>query len=1201
MNKRALQHFAPKERNELRISVERRLERLGILSDSTYKNFGEWMNAQGGVEGLNHRLGLNYPEGTYKDLFNEYQRSGYDDLVEETAYTWFNRLMAIRYMEVNNVLPDRVNILSSVDGGHQPEILTDYDYLDINFQEIEILKFDNKEELAYKKLFIAATNKLGEVMPYLFDQLQGWTELLLPEKMLEEGSIIDRVVNNDGLTESFESGIEAVGWLYQFYNSELKNKVFSHPKSKKIEKSDIAPATQLFTPEWIVKYMVENSLGRFYIDMLLANPNETRTEKEIAESFKWEYYLENAKQTEDVNLIIKADRRAKEQMTPEDLKLIDPSMGSGHILVYAFDVFIQIYKDQGYSTREAVSLILEKNIFGLDIDKRAAQLSYFALMMKARSKVSRFFRKPVHPKVYDVIEVPISHIDKYKIFIEMTHLDKTKLEAGIKYLYESFQYGKELGSLIEIDPNLVDFAILESFLDEPKTTGETMQLSLEMTNWNGLKKELSQMICIAKVFAQKYEVGITNPPYMESVKFNEKLHTFTKKHYPDSASDMFAIFIERLIMFTEKDGYTSMITQHAFMFIGGYRKLRLKLKKNIFVNMVHLGTRAFEEIGGEKVNTTSFVLKNSNCKRQNGRFVRLVDYKNYKLKEITFLKEINLEHSDIVFSKNQNDFENIPGNPFAYWISDTLMAHFKNGIKMASRVEANTGLQTNNNDLFIRYSWEVNLNDIDFNSLNISESIKRKRKWFPHGKGKEFRRWYGNNELVVNFENSGEEIMKYSIQHGKGSPFSGSNYYFKKCLTWPGNPGENFSLRFQDVGFIHNKKGLCAFPSNDDDLYYILGMMNTKISNHIFKILNPTVSTGINDFLNIPLIFDEDKKFNIIKRAKENVEISKEDWDSFEVSWDFKKHPFIIYSDNNLRRSFLKWNDICNVRFQKLKTNEEMLNSIFIKIYGLSQELTSEIDDEELLKSIRKAEYKRDTRSFLSYFIGCLLGRYSLDMDGIAFAGGEYDSGNYQSFIPVSDGIVTFTDEKILADDVYERLKQFLVVIYGAETLGENLAWIAEGLGQKASQTAESTIRGYFIKDFYKDHLKIYKNRPIYWMIDSGKANGMKSLVYLHRYAPHTLGLVQNNHFVPLLNAWRTLATIRTEELENACLSVLAEKEKKAQLTVYTKRIEELEKFQDKLGTLANQEIVMDLDDGVKVNCRKFLEILHTDFKKIAK
>ena len=879
MNKQALAKFAPQERNNLRESVARQLERLGITPESDYKNFTDWLNDQGGLEALNHRLKLQYPESTYQDLFTEYQKSGYEALVEETAYTWFNRLIAIRYMEVNNVLPDKVNIIGNSTNAKLPDILNDYDYLDMNRQEIETLKFENQEEQAYKQLFITAINKLGDTMPFLFDKLQGWTELLLPEKMLEQDSIIDRIVNNQELTQSFESGVESIGWLYQFYNSELKDQVFKRPKNKKIEKADIPPATQLFTPEWIVKYMVENSLGRFYIDMLLANPAETRTEKEIAQAFGWKYYLENAEQIEEVNLIIQNDREEKAQLTLENLKVIDPSMGSGHILVYAFDVLLQIYEDQGYSPRNAVPLILEKNIFGLDIDKRAAQLAYFALMMKARASYSRFFRNPVHPNVFDVFEVNAEQANKYKPFIDLSALDKTVLANSIDYLYNTFQYGKELGSLITVDSQQIDLETLERFLEEQESANGNLQLTFEMTHWDDLKKELSKLMEVAKVFAQKYEVAVTNPPYMGSSGFGKFLADFAKKNYPISKSDLFAIFIERLLDLSTNNGYVAMITMHAFMFLSSYEKLRQKLQKCSFINMAHLGARAFEEIGGEVVQTTAFVLENKELKKRIGSYMRLVDLVGQQPKMEAYLSALSRQNANgIRFDTTQENFEKIPGSPISYWVSEKFIENFNIG-ELVDNLCDFTGSQhkTADNERFLRNFWEVSVPEIGENM-----------KWVLYTKGGDFRKWYGNISLVIDWS---EQAKKFYINNPTSNMLS-ERYHFQEGITYTSlTSGSQNGFRYLPNKSIFDIKG----PSlvRIQNLYYLLALFNSKVAPLYLKTFNSTITLQVRDVKSLPIIVDENMIGEVDKKSKLNVTITKEDWDSFETSLEFKYHPLI--------------------------------------------------------------------------------------------------------------------------------------------------------------------------------------------------------------------------------------------------------------------------------------------------------------------
>ncbi|PFM63669.1 SAM-dependent methyltransferase [Bacillus cereus] len=1174
MDKQALSKFAPGERRRLREAVQKRLAILGITEKSKFNAIQEWLIEQDGIIVVNNKSYTDYKRSTFEQLFKEYQQVGYDTLVEEIAYTWFNRLIAIRYMEVRDVLPDYVKILGNNGISNQPEILNDYSYLLVDKAEIEFLKMNNQEEAAYRKLFLAAANKLGDVMPFLFEKLQDWTELVLPERMLEPGGIIERIVTNEGLTKSFQDGVEAIGWLYQYYISEVKDKVM---KLKKVTKEQLPARTQLFTPKWIVQYMVENSLGAIWLQ---SNP-------ESIIKTNMNYYVDPAEQSEEVNTELE-EIRYKGINNLEEITFLDPAVGSGHILLYAYDLFYSMYQEYGYSKREIPSLILEKNLFGIDIDDRAAQLSSFTLAMKAAESSGRtYWRNPVNPNVVSI---------QQSNTIDLTYIQQLfsgqQLET-VQRLINNFFDAKEYGSLI--CPERLDLREIERLFESGTLEKNNVQFSLfdashaPIVDASGQVELLQKLINQQRLLENQYSVVVTNPPYMSNGSMNMKLAAYAKKHYFDAKSDMFAMFIERNNKFANKEGLIATVNPHSWMFLPTYETLRKKIiANNTIDSLIHLGPRAFEDIGGEVVQTVAYVLRKSFIKEYKAKYRNLSSYSSAVEKE----KMMNSGKDEYITDSSK--YSLIPGNPIAYAASNEIINSFINNSKMEDVYNVGVGIQTSDNDRFLRYWNEVSLTRLCLSCGDSKTAVQSKKKWFPFNKGGSFRKWYGNLEYVINWENDGEELKKFASNlYGSYSrTLRNLNWMFKSVATFSKVSSGLPAVRYMEKGTLFSDAGPVIFNESDEETLIVLGLLNSKVASKMLEQMNPTMNFLVTNFKALP-INQKVPKSLIIKLIKENIEISKDEWNSYETSWDFSGHPFLKHGNENIFQSFSLYKDKRNEMFKVLKSNEEELNKIYINTYGLERELIPYINDKEI--TLRLANREKDTKLFLSYFIGCWLGRYSLDFEGLAYAGGEWDTSRYDTFIPSEDGIVTFTDEKVLPDtqDVYERLKQFLIVIYSEETLEENLVWIAESLGKKETETVESSIRNYFIKDFEKDHIQMYQKRPIYWLIASGKQKGMQSLVYLHRYTPQTLGLAMQNHFIPLLTQWRNLVQVTEAELDSGSLSATEKREKRRLLNNYKKRSEELADFQESLNELARQEISLDLDVGVKVNYQKLASVLY--------
>ncbi len=901
MDKKAIKDFAVNAREKLRSDVTRKLVKLGITAtgvEDVTKIGNDTIEVPSSGErftgkDINSRKKLIEVLKNYENQIDPKDKKqkeiAFDRLVEEVAYTWFNRLVAIRFMEVNNYLPGRLRVLSSESGVREPDIITNilssdlYSEMDVASQNrvVELMD-DNSAEAVdelYQLVFIKQCNSLNKQLPDLFEHIDDYTELLFTVSYIDDNGVIAnllKIPESDFNVED-EGQVEIIGWMYQYYNTEPKDKVFARGR-RKIRADEIPAATQLFTPDWIVRYMVENSLGRYYIDKKLASPAETRTEKEIAAEFGWEYYLPAAEQPEDVKLQIMDAQKDSSDFVLQELKLIDPSMGSGHILVYAFDVLIQLYVAEGFRERDAVELILRNNLYGLDIDKRAFQLAYFALMMKARQYSRRILNKHIKLNVYTVPgEAGISESD-IKLLL-MNFPDQEKAFEDLETLVTNFKYGSDLGSLIEFKD--IDFENLKSGLN-------TENISL-------FDDDIRKMVCVGELLQQKYDIAVTNPPYMGSSGMNKILSDFVKKYFPNSKSDLFGVFMERLEKMVKSSGYYSMITQHAWMFLSSFEKLRNKINKQTIVNMLHLGTRAFEEIGGEVVQTTAFVISPADYKNYSGSYVRLVDFENHKLKEEKTVAVIEKENTDYLYTTTQNNFTKIPGQPISYWVSENLIHDFVIGKRMDEVVTPKQGLATADNNRFLREWWEVEHDKIKFDAKSIPDAVESGKKWFPYNKGGSFRRWYGNYDYVVNWENDGQEIRNFVDDKGKlRSRPQNTEYYFKEAITWSDVTSGNFSIRYREIGSLFDSTGPSIFSVSRNDRIYLLGLLNTPVGNYVFKILNPTIHMHVGYASLFPTLINLSIRDRVINISKKCIDIAKEDWLCSETGWtNFKKHSLI--------------------------------------------------------------------------------------------------------------------------------------------------------------------------------------------------------------------------------------------------------------------------------------------------------------------
>lgn len=1186
MNKTAIKNFAIWARNKLIADIHYRAGLIGITTEGIANPLPQ---STGDTEFYD--IGTAEPYSIHGQAVKQRKRlvelldkkaeesdyaTAYKYVLEEVAYTWFNRLIAIRFMEVNDYLPSHIRVLSSESGKVEPDLVTMLFDADLEFTETERalviqMKQDNQLDELFRLLFIKECNALNEILPALFEKTNDYTELLLNISVIDKEGVVYHLVN-DIPEEDFdiEKGgqVEIIGWLYQYYNTEPKAEVFGRPSGAKIKKEDIPAATQLFTPDWIVRYMVENSLGRLWIeghpeqkDVFLPSEAEQTAyiEDHSIQDGKWHYYLEKAEQEPEVQEQLVEIRKEYARLNPEDIRCIDPCMGSGHILVYLFDVLMQIYEAQGYTKRDAAQSILKNNLYGLDIDDRAAQMAYFAVMMKARQYDRRILTRGIVPHVYAIQESNGINREQLNYFGDsLNETEKNTARIQMEKLLDTLVDAKEYGSILQVEN--YDWDLLRRFVDDARMNG---QISMNTLHLDDTQIRLRELVEIGQCLAQKYNVVVTNPPYMGSSGMSGKLSNYVKKNYPDSKSDLFAVFIESCGYMVKKNMFQAMITQHAWMFIGSYELFRKRIYQNNFISLLHLGIKAFEEIGNDVVQTCSFVLQVNKCKKYRTRFVRLVDCKDHHEKEICYLAGQYQTASCI------SDYESIPGKPLAYWVGKNFIQNFAHA-DFIEKYGILTGSQniTGDNEKYLRCFWEVSSP-----SVNI--------RWRFYAKGGDYRQYYGNLTYVVDWSGSARSF--YSSN--KTSNLLSEEFWYKPGITYSAVTSRGTGFRYLPEGCIFDKGGPSIILRSN--IPEILALLNTNVAKYYFWVFNPSINLQVKDIKNLPIILPNSDTAK--KMAETNLNLCREDWNSFETSWDFATHPLVKvhneckFSCFTIGKCFALWKKQCDEKFSRLQNNEESLNQLFIDLYGLSDEVSTEVEARDV--TLRKADLHRDIQSLISYAVGCMFGRYSLDIEGLAYAGGDWDSSKYTTYIPDADNILPITDEEYFKDDIVGMFCAWVKKVYGPDTLEENLDFIAEALGNKGNSSRE-VIRNYFLKDFFKDHCKTYQKRPIYWLFDSGKQNGFKALVYLHRYNADTIGNLRVDYLHRMQRVYESEINRMQDMIDNStnAREVAASTKRKEKLQ---KQLKECREYDEKIGHLALSRIELDLDDGVKVNYRK--------------
>ncbi|EBV4672044.1 BREX-1 system adenine-specific DNA-methyltransferase PglX [Salmonella enterica] len=1217
MNTNNIKKYAPQARNQFRDAVIQKLTTLGISADKK----GNLQIADAELVGETVRYGqFDYPKSTLtrRDrLVKRAREQGFDVLVEHCAYTWFNRLCAIRYMEIHGYLDHGFRMLSHPDNPNSFEVLDHVPEVaeallpEKKAQLVEMKLSGNQDEAIYRELLLAQCHALHRAMPFLFEAVDDEAELLLPDNLTRTDSILRGLV--DGIPEEDWQEVEVIGWLYQFYISEKKDAVIG----KVVKSEDIPAATQLFTPNWIVQYLVQNSVGRQWLQTYPDSPLKG----------KMDYYIEPAEQTPEVQAQLAAITPSS--IEPESIKVLDPACGSGHILIEAYNVLKNIYEERGYRARDIPQLILENNIFGLDIDDRAAQLSSFALLMMARQDDRRIFTRDVRLNIVSLQES--LHLDIAKLwqqlnfhqqnqtgsmgdmFAENTvlaHTDSAEYQLLMRTL-KRFVNAKTLGSLIQVQQE--EEAELKAFLDalyRLEQEGDSQQKTAA--------KVFIPYIQQAWLLAQRYDAVVANPPYMGGKGMNGELKEFAKNNFPDSKSDLFAMFIERGFLWLKDAGFNAMVTMHSWMFLSSFEKMRKNILNDVTIEtMVHMGNGVMKIAFG----TNATVFRNLPISAYQGSFSYV---ENDNISKYGYPFEFPIKNKRLT-TATSSDFHKIPGSPIAYWLSTALRKTFESHSSLSEIALAKEGLNTTNNDRFLRRWFEISLGNIHFDAKNGNDALRCGVKWFPCQKGGSYRKWYGNNEYVVNWKNNGEEI-KSTVAKNYGSVTKrvvNEHLYFKEGISWSAVSTSLFAMRYVAGGNIFETAGNMCFFSSYEKLLKGLGLCNSCITLHLLECVSPTVSFKPGPIGLLPI--SENIPERVVNISKHAINIAKIDWDSYETSWDFKFHPIstIIYRKPTLKDTYQSLRSSRQDYIFEMKRLEEENNSLLIDAYGLAEELNHNVPLSKITLLCNPYHRYSDSKSdnelevmvqsdtiieFISYTIGCMMGRYSLDREGLVYAheGNKgfaelVAEGVYKTFPADNDGILPLMDDEWFDDDVTSRVKEFVRTVWGEEHLQENLEFIAESLclyaiKPKKGESALDTIRRYLSTQFWKDHMKMYKKRPIYWLFSSGKEKAFECLVYLHRYNDATLARMRTEYVVPLLARYQANIDRLNEQVDGASGGEATRL--KRDRDNLSKKFNELRSFDDRLRHYADMRISIDLDDGVKVNYGRFGDLL-ADVKAI--
>ena len=1169
MNTSNIKKYAPQARNDFIAAMRKQAAKYGITADRILP-----AEQKGDLLLIGETV---FPLSVLKPrdkLIKRIQASSFEQSIDYIAYSWFNRLCAIRYMECKGLLDHGRRVLSSADGSAGlPQILEeclDIDLPGLNASRVAELKLDgNKDEELYRELLLAQCHALNQVMPLLFEQVSDESELLLPDNLTKTDSLIRDLVSS--IPEEDWSDVQIIGWLYQFYISEKKDQVIG----KVVKSEDIPAATQLFTPNWIVKYLVQNSVGRLW---MMAQPEST-----LASA--WEYYIQPAEQTDEVNAQLKQliDVRISEDgdtLNPESITVLDPACGSGHILVEAYDCLKAIYLERGYRSRDIPRLILENNLYGIDIDTRAAQLSSFALLMKAREDDRRLFSNPPKLNIIALQDSQPERLDALSQDLANTGI----AQADLKELLELFEHSSTFGSLIQIP---------QAFAKKLPDLEEKLNIALESGDIFAQQSahDLLPLVQQAKLLGKQYDAVIANPPYMGGKGMNTALKEFAKKTFPDSKSDMFAMFIERCQELSKASGETAFVTPYVWMFISSYEQMRSKLITDATIqSLIQLEYNAFEPAC---VPVCAFIVGKSHIPNFIGGYIKLSEFKGHENQAPKTIEAIKNPDCGWFFTAKPDDFKKIPGSPIAYWVSERVRDVFENSPPLVKIADTRLGMATADNNKFLRLWHEVNMNKTSMGEKNREAAQESQKKWFPYQKGGDFRKWYGNMDYLVNWFNDGQDIRNF-IDKKTGKVRSHNynlDYIFKEGVTWNALSSSDTSARISKSSLFDNA-GSSLFPFDPKYIKPCLAFINSKLIKSLIKLISPTLNYQPGDMGKLPFYFNEIQLPDLSNIVSKLVSIAKSDWDSYETSWDFTENPIIRTQEPNLEQAFNTWQQQNADAVAEMKGLEEENNKLFIDVYGLQDELTPDVPDAQI--TLTRADREKDSQRLVSYALGCMMGRYSLDEPGLIYAHAgnqDFDASRYQTFPADADGIIPLTEMHWFEDDATHRIREFLTAVWGKDTLDANMQWLAESLDKKANETAEDTIRRYLASKFYKDHMQTYKKRPIYWLFSSGKQGAFQALVYLHRYNESTLARMRTEYVMPLISKMTAMVNSLQSEIENSD-SAAEIKRKEKELQNLHKQQAELSSFEEKLRHYADQRISLDLDDGVKVNYVKFGDLL---------
>ena len=1231
MNKAKLKSYAPQARKDFIAAVTARANLLG-LSDKAGQLEVAPSQLQGDVTVIAGQAWPAKVSGQRDKLIERIRKDGFAHTMEAVAYTWFNRFAALRYMELHDYLGHGHRALSSASGGlpdiltHAPDLTSELPGL--NAAKVTELKLaGNRDGELYRMLLVAQCNALSRAMPFLFERIDDDSELLLPDNLLRSDSVIAKLV--EAIPEEDWAEVEIIGWLYQFYISEKKDQVIG----KVVKFEDIPAATQLFTPNWIVQYLVHNSVGRLW---LMANPQSTLAQD-------WPYYIAPAEQTPEVQaqldaLIQTRVREDGDTLNPESITVLDPACGSGHILVVAYDVLKAMYLERGYQPRAIPRLILEKNLYGLDIDDRAAQMAGFALLMKARADDRRLFTATddagnLQPPKLNVLSLQssegmnaqalaqalppdrhssnrghlvISDFARDDLFPD-THRQMTLsesapssverarqtndatsgIESAIAGLIETFVNAKTFGSLIQISPQRTsNVRELLSIVKQAQQSGDLYA--------QAAAQDLLPLLQQAQVLAMQFDAVVANPPYMGNKFLAPVLKTYLKETFKGFEKDLFSAFMMRNLSLTKPAGHLGFMAPFVWMFISTYEGMR-----NHFIDEASITTLVqleYNASGEVRVPLCTFTLGKSHIVGLASSFVRLSDFPGQEIQGEKVLEAIRNPTCGWRFTVKPDDFRKVPGAPIAYWLTEKTISLFEQCPSFGSSFDSKQGLATANNGRFMRLWHEVPIDRIAVGLSSSAEARASKQRWFPCNKGGAFRKWYGNHDFVVNWEDDGREIKEYvtnQYPYLKGNidyVIKDRGRFFNESLSWSDITSSDTAFRYYPNGFIYDATGHSAFWQSKSDFYVGLAFLNTNIVNGLIKALNPTLHfhIGYFDQLPFPIQFDVNQVKEAVERA---IDISKEDWDERETSWNFQS--LIGKRDLSCVADFWSGHSSkSSARIQELKTIEENNNRLFIEAFDLQDELVPDVAEGRI--ALFRADREKDCQRLISYAIGCMMGRYSLDEPGLIYAHAGnvgFEPGRYATFPADADGIVPITDELWFADDAPSRIREFLRAVWGQGTLEDNMAWLAESLGTKASENPDETIRRYIADKFFKDHLQTYKKRPIYWLFSSGKQGAFQALVYLHRYHEGTLARLRAEYVVPLTGKIQSRIDMLQKDAD-AASSTAARNKLAKEVEKLKKKHVELLAYDEQLRHHADMRITLDLDDGVKVNYGKFGELL---------